>query len=237
MCNFYFLFRRIVISMAMNCRETRYWSEFETCSSCLTWILITFTAFILTLHRYWMMIRYMLTWNYKTRLTPAQFFALYPVNLWCVIYIFNAKFTSERTSTLQNVSLFQDAVTQKTKYIKEINSEALLESSNVAREYGDNSKGNYDASSKCILSTNVKRIIVNGDFASQIEISANLDSRWLFYEDTSLHNQKINDNDDDDEQEANMQIIAKHLSTLRNYLLFATARDCSILMTFRELHP
>jgi hypothetical protein len=27
------------------------------------------------------------------------------------------------------------------------------------------------------------------------------------------------------------------LSALQSYLLFATARDCSILMTFRELHP
>lgn len=128
---------------------------------------------------------------------------------------------------------FMNAVIQKTKYMKEVNSEALLESNNVAREYDDNSKGN-SASSKCILSSNVKRIVVNGDFTSQIEISANLDSRRLFYGDTSLHNQKTND---DDEQETNMQIIAKHLSTLRNYLLFATARDCSILMTFRELHP
>lgn len=117
--------------------------------------------------------------------------------------------------------------------MKEVNSETFLESNNVAREYDDNSKGN-SASSKCILSSNVKRIVVNGDFTSQIEISANLDSHRLFYENTSLHNQKTND---DDEQEANMQIIAKHLSTLRNYLLFATARDCSILMTFRELHP
>lgn len=154
----------------------------------------------------------------------------------CIIYTCNAKFTSECTSTLQNVSLFQNAVTQKTKYMKEINSETLLESSDIAREYNDNSKRNYHASSKCILSTNVKRMVVNADFATQTEISANLDSRWLFYGDTSLHSQKINANDDDDEQEANMQIIAKHLSTLRNYLLFATARDCSILMTFRELH-
>lgn len=128
-------------------------------------------------------------------------------------------------------SLFQNAVIQKKEDIKEINSEALLEST-VAREYDDNSNGNHNASSECILSTNVKRIVVNGDFASQTEISANLDSRRLFHRNTSLHNQRTND-----EQEANMQIITKHLSTLRMYLLFATARDCSILMTFRELHP
>ncbi|KMQ93231.1 inositol-pentakisphosphate 2-kinase [Lasius niger] len=124
-----------------------------------------------------------------------------------------------------------NAVIQKKEDIKEINSEALLEST-VAREYDDNSNGNHNASSECILSTNVKRIVVNGDFASQTEISANLDSRRLFHRNTSLHNQRTND-----EQEANMQIITKHLSTLRMYLLFATARDCSILMTFRELHP
>lgn len=230
------LFRRIVISMAINSRETRYWSEFETCSNCLTWIPITFTAFIPTLHRYWMTIRYMQTWwNYETRLTPAQLFVLYPVNLRYVIYIFNTKPITKCTNTLQNASLFQNnAVIQKTKYLKEINSETLLESNNVVREYNDNSKENYSASSKCILSTNVKRIVTSADFASKIEISDNLDSRRLFCGDTSLHNQKTND---DDEQEANMRIIAKHLSTLRNYLLFATARDCSILMTFRELHP
>ncbi|XP_029659168.1 inositol-pentakisphosphate 2-kinase isoform X1 [Formica exsecta] len=122
----------------------------------------------------------------------------------------------------------------KAKDIKEINSEKLFESI-VAREYDNNSNGNHNASSECILSTNVKKIVVNSDFASQTEISANLDSCRLFYGNTSLHNQETND--DDNEQKANMQIIAKHLSTLRNYLLFATARDCSILMTFRELLP
>ncbi|XP_029167586.1 LOW QUALITY PROTEIN: inositol-pentakisphosphate 2-kinase [Nylanderia fulva] len=123
-----------------------------------------------------------------------------------------------------------NAVIQKEEDIKEINSETLLEST-VARGYDDNSNENHNnASPECILSTNVQRIVANGYFASQTEISANLDSRRLFH--GSLHNQSTND-----EQKTNMQIIAKHLSTLRMYLLFATARDCSILMTFRELHP
>ncbi|XP_072750850.1 uncharacterized protein Ipk1 isoform X2 [Anoplolepis gracilipes] len=122
----------------------------------------------------------------------------------------------------------------KANDIKEINSETLPESTTAAREYNGNSNGNHNVSSECILSTNVNRIVVNGDFTLQTKISANLDSCRLFYESTSLRNQKTND---DDEQKTNMQIIAKHLSTLRNYLLFATARDCSILMTFRELHP
>ncbi|XP_070150382.1 inositol-pentakisphosphate 2-kinase isoform X2 [Polyergus mexicanus] len=122
----------------------------------------------------------------------------------------------------------------KAKDIKEINSDKLFEST-VTREYDNNSNGNHNASSECVLSTNVKKIVVNSDFASQTGISANLDTCRLFYGNTSLHNQETND--DDDGQKANMQIIAKHLSTLRNYLLFATARDCSILMTFRELLP
>lgn len=130
-------------------------------------------------------------------------------------------------------SKFTNAVIQKeevVKDVKEFNTETLLEST-VPREYDDNSNENHNASSECILSTNDKRIVVNGDFASQTEISANLDSRRLFHGSTSLHNQRTND-----EQETNVQIIAKHLSTLRMYLLFATARDCSILMTFRELN-
>ncbi|XP_050458474.1 inositol-pentakisphosphate 2-kinase isoform X2 [Cataglyphis hispanica] len=120
------------------------------------------------------------------------------------------------------------------KDIKGKNSETLFEST-VAKEYDGNFNGNHNASSECILSTNVKKIDINGDFVSQTEINDNLDSCRLFYGNTSLHNQKPNDHDD--EQKANMQIIAQHLSTLRNYLLFAIARDCSILMTFRELHP
>jgi len=75
---------------------------------------------------------------------------------------------------------------------------------------------------------------VNG-FASRTEIRRDLDSRQ-FCGNESPRNREVDD-DDADERKANARIASEHLSALQNYLLFATARDCSILMTFRELHP
>jgi len=129
--------------------------------------------------------------------------------------------------------LFQNAV-QKTETMKEIDFQTLLKST-IAQEYDDDLNGNCNTSSECTLSTNTDKTLVNGDLVSHTEISSNLDSCQLFYGNKSLHNQKISN--DDDERKANMQISVEHLSALQNYLLFVTARDCSILMTFRELHP
>lgn len=120
--------------------------------------------------------------------------------------------------------------------MKEIDFQMFLKST-IAQEYDDDFNGNCNASSECILSTNSDRTFVNGDLVSQTEISSNLDSRQPFYENESLYDQRTSKNDDDDERKTNMQITAEHLSALQNYLLFVTARDCSILMTFRELHP
>lgn len=122
---------------------------------------------------------------------------------------------------------------QKMETMKEIDFQTLLKSA-IARECDDDFNGNCNASSECILSTNTDRTLVNGGLVSQTEISSNLDSQ-SFYGNKSLHNQRTSN--DDDERKANMQITAEHLSALQNYLLFVTARDCSILMTFRELHP
>lgn len=116
--------------------------------------------------------------------------------------------------------------------MKEIDFQTLLKST-ITREYND-FNGNFNASSERILSINTDTMLVNG-LVSQTEISSTLDSCQPFYRNKSLHNQKTSN--DDDERKANMQITAEHLSALQNYLLFVTARDCSILMTFRELHP
>lgn len=116
--------------------------------------------------------------------------------------------------------------------MKEIDFQTLLKST-ITREY-DDFNGNFNASSERILSINTDTMLVNG-LVSQTEISSTLDSCQPFYGNKSLHNQKTSN--DDDERKANMQITAEHLSALQNYLLFVTARDCSILMTFRELHP
>lgn len=109
----------------------------------------------------------------------------------------------------------------------------FLENTAVMMKYSDNLNGNHDGS-ECILSANVDRTIVNGSFASQTEISLN-DSHRPFYANRTLHNQETND--DGDERKANTPITDEHLSALQNYLLFVAARDCSILMSFRELHP
>lgn len=140
----------------------------------------------------------------------------------------------EYMNALENayLSLFQNAI-QKMEIMKEIDFETLFKST-IALEYDDDFNGNCNANSKCILSPNADRTLVNGDPVSQTEISSNLDSHQSFYGNKSLHNQRTSNND---ERKANMQITVEHLSALQNYLLFVTARDCSILMTFRELHP
>ncbi|KAL0113513.1 hypothetical protein PUN28_012575 [Cardiocondyla obscurior] len=122
---------------------------------------------------------------------------------------------------------------QKMETMEEINFQTFLKST-TAQEYDDDFNGNCNASSEYFLSTSADRTFVNGSLLSQIEISSSLDSHQPFYGNEKLNNQRTSD---DDEGKANMQINAKHLSALQNYLLFVTARDCSILMTFRELHP
>jgi len=107
-------------------------------------------------------------------------------------------------------------------------------SGNVVTGEYDDFDGDRNADSGYILSADTDRTYVNGGFASQTEFRRGLDSRQ-FCGNKSLHNQEVND--DADERKANARIAAEHLSALQNYLLFATARDCSILMTFRELHP
>ncbi|XP_036141180.1 uncharacterized protein LOC105833078 isoform X2 [Monomorium pharaonis] len=124
-------------------------------------------------------------------------------------------------------------IVQKIEIMKEKDFQTLLKSS-ITQEYDDEFNGNCSTSSECILSANADKMLVNGG-VSQTEISSNLDSHQPFYGNKSLHNQRTSN--DDDERKANMQITAEHLSALQNYLLFVTARDCSILMTFRELHP
>lgn len=117
---------------------------------------------------------------------------------------------------------------------KEIDFQTFLKST-IAQEYDDDFNGNCNASSECTLSTDTDRTLVNDGLVSQTEISSNLDSRQPFHGNKTPHNQRTSN--DDDERKANMQITTEHLSALQNYLLFVTARDCSILMTFRELHP
>ncbi|XP_012059967.1 PREDICTED: inositol-pentakisphosphate 2-kinase [Atta cephalotes] len=120
----------------------------------------------------------------------------------------------------------------KIEIIKEIDFQTFLKSTIVQKH--DDLNRNCSASSECVLSTNTGRVLRNGDPVSQIEISSNLDSHQPFHGNKSLHNQRTSN---DDERKANVQITAEHLSALQNYLLFVAARDCSILMTFRELHP
>ncbi|XP_011333172.1 inositol-pentakisphosphate 2-kinase isoform X2 [Ooceraea biroi] len=123
----------------------------------------------------------------------------------------------------------------QTEAIKDIYLEKVSKNS-VTRKYDDDDfNGDHYASSEYILSTNTDRTYVNGGFVSQTEFRRGLDSRQSFYGNKRLHNQRAND--DADERKANARIAAEHLSALQNYLLFATARDCSILMTFRELQP
>ncbi|XP_071652377.1 inositol-pentakisphosphate 2-kinase isoform X2 [Temnothorax longispinosus] len=122
---------------------------------------------------------------------------------------------------------------QKMETMKEIDVQTFLKSTR-AQEHDDDFNGNSNARSECILSAD--RTFVNGGLVSQTERSSNLDSRQPFYGNES-HPYDQRTSNDDDERKANMQITAEHLSALQTYLLFVTARDCSILMTFRELHP
>ncbi|XP_011875856.1 PREDICTED: uncharacterized protein LOC105566452 isoform X2 [Vollenhovia emeryi] len=123
---------------------------------------------------------------------------------------------------------------QKMETTREIDFQMLFKST-IAQECNDDFNGNCNTSSECILSTNTDTTFVNSDLVLQTEISANLDSHQPFYKTESLCNQRASN--DDAERKADMQITVEHLSALQNYLLFVTARDCSILMTFRELHP
>lgn len=118
--------------------------------------------------------------------------------------------------------------------MKETDFQMLLKST-ITQEYDDDFNGNCNASSEYILSTNTDKTFMNGGLISQTEINSDLDSSQPFYGNESPYNQRTSN--DDEERKANMQITAEHLSALQNYLLFVTARDCSILMTFRELHP
>lgn len=127
--------------------------------------------------------------------------------------------------------IFQDI--QKRMAIRETHFPTFSKSA-VVRKYNDNLNGNRDANSECILLANTDRTLANGDFASRGEISPELDSQ-SFYGNKGLHNQRAKEKDD--ERKANTLITAEYLSALQDYLLFTTARDCSILMTFRELHP
>ncbi|XP_018312712.1 inositol-pentakisphosphate 2-kinase [Mycetomoellerius zeteki] len=122
---------------------------------------------------------------------------------------------------------------QKMEIMKEIDFQTFLKST-IAQKHDDDFNRNCNASSKCVLSTNTSRVLMNGDPVSQTEISSNLDSHQLFHGNKNLHNQKISN---DNKRKANVQITAEYLSALQNYLLFVAARDCSILITFRELHP
>ncbi|XP_018362441.1 PREDICTED: inositol-pentakisphosphate 2-kinase isoform X1 [Trachymyrmex cornetzi] len=122
---------------------------------------------------------------------------------------------------------------QKTEIMKETDFQTFLKST-IVQKHDDDFNRNCNASSECVLSTNTGRVLMNGDPVSQTEISSNLDSHQSFYGNKSLHNQRTSN---DDERKANVQITAEHLSALQNYLLFVAARDCSILITFRELHP
>lgn len=138
---------------------------------------------------------------------------------------------------MRELFAFQNLVMQP-EAMKEMYLDKLPNS--VARKYdGDFNGGDHhrDASTEYILpASNTKRTYVNGGFASQTEFRCSLDSRYPFHGNKSLlHNQWTND--DADERKVNARIAPEHLSALRNYFLFTTARDCSILMTFRELQP
>ncbi|KAG5348225.1 IPPK kinase, partial [Acromyrmex charruanus] len=122
---------------------------------------------------------------------------------------------------------------QKMEIMKEIDLQTFLKST-IAQKHDDNFNRNCNASSECVLSTNTGKVFMNGDPVPQTEISSNLDSHQPFHGNKSLHNQRTSN---DDERKANVQITTEHLLALQNYLLFVAARDCSILMTFRELHP
>ncbi|KYN05747.1 Inositol-pentakisphosphate 2-kinase [Cyphomyrmex costatus] len=122
---------------------------------------------------------------------------------------------------------------QKIETMEKIDFQTFLTSA-IAQKHDDDFHGNCNASSKCLLSTNTDRVLINDGPVSRTEISSNQDLHQPFHGNKSLHNQSTSN---DDERQANMQITTKHLAALQNYLLFVTAKDCSILMTFRELHP
>ncbi|XP_032679023.1 uncharacterized protein LOC116847778 isoform X2 [Odontomachus brunneus] len=128
------------------------------------------------------------------------------------------------------------AVIQKTEAIKGVYLQTLFKSSIETRCDDDLNRNRSAAGSERILSANSDKTLVNDGFVSQTGISPNLDLQQSFCErNECLHNQ-IADNEGD-QRKANTSITAEHLLALQNYLLFATVRDCSILMTFRELHP
>ncbi|XP_020288678.1 inositol-pentakisphosphate 2-kinase isoform X1 [Pseudomyrmex gracilis] len=93
----------------------------------------------------------------------------------------------------------------------------------AAKHYSDDLNGNPNSDSNGVLSSDK----MNSDFVSHAETSLNQHS----------FNESHNARACDDERETNVRISDQQLSALQSYLLFAMARDCSILMTFRELHP
>lgn len=131
---------------------------------------------------------------------------------------------------------FQKAVVQKTQAINGVYSQKRFKNT-IKMKYDDDFNGNCSAASLGrILSANSDKTLVNSGFVSQIGISPDFDSQQSFCEkNESPHNQITNN--ESDQREANTSINAEHLLALQKYLLFTTVRDCSILMTFRELHP
>lgn len=131
---------------------------------------------------------------------------------------------------------FQNAVVQKTQTIKGAYIQRLFKST-VETKYDDDSNRNCSAAGlEHILPVNDDKTLVNGGFVSQTGISPDLDSQQSFCErNDSPHNEIANN--EGDQRKANTSITVEHLLALQKYLLFTIVRDCSILMTFRELHP
>ncbi|XP_014488732.1 PREDICTED: inositol-pentakisphosphate 2-kinase isoform X2 [Dinoponera quadriceps] len=110
----------------------------------------------------------------------------------------------------------------------------FFERRSIQTKYDDGDRSAAD--SERILSANSDKTHVNGGFVSQTGIRRNFDSKQLFCErNENAHNQTADN--EGDRRKVDASITAEHLLALQNYLLFATVRDCSILMTFRELHP
>ncbi|XP_019700909.1 inositol-pentakisphosphate 2-kinase isoform X2 [Harpegnathos saltator] len=128
-----------------------------------------------------------------------------------------------------------NAVVQKTQPTRGVYFQRLFKSA-IETKYDGDLNGNCGATcSKRILPVNSDKTFVNGGFVSQTGINPNSDSQQSFYGSNESPYQMADN--EGDQRKANASITAEHLLALQNYLLFAAVRDCSILMTFRELEP
>lgn len=130
--------------------------------------------------------------------------------------------------------MFQNAIQEEETETIKTNLFQKLFNDIIARKYDNNFNENKNANSDFILPINIRETLLNGDFIVQTKFNHNFDMDQSLCGSKSSTNQEPND--ENYEQQTNTLITTEHLLALQNYLLFATARDCSILMTFRELN-